>query len=452
MRQLVIVCESSHAHLVEGVVKAFCHPALEAFVSVIAVDVGAEGAFKSDRDRLVAIANNNLPGTSQPPLVCHTREAGVAVRLKNLAAVYEFDTKQQTLSQLTKARNGEASAVPIQSRLNECGLSLRGGAVELLQHWSHARIDRNAVDAWLNQFGQLGKEYAWIGEAILASISLVPAAELGELFGQIALPPGTAICINRDPRTTAKSGDVISNLLTKRHNGATIHASPADAIENHGATSIVVFEDGLWSGTEALGIIESLLGSREPHRLKTRSLKDPAQLADVEIVFAYGVATDYGTAMVEHYLREKGLSTVRIEAARKIEVAPADVLEKLKAGTANFNEWREKGPEGGINPHFFSSLAARGIGAVKIQAAKLFCAAVGRQLFEQYLAEQATLRKWDPWAADKLDRASLGMHGLGMTQAFAHSVPKATLPLLWRNGRVNFNNRTVDWVPLFKNS
>ena len=452
MRQLVIICESSHAHLVEGAVKTFCHPALARFVSVIAVDVGAGGPFKGELDRLISLARNDLEGTSQPPLVCHTREAGSALKVKNLATALGFDTKIESLSQLTKIQNGDNSPVPMQSRLNECGLSLRGGAVELLQHWSHAKVDRNGVDAWLNQFGQLGKAYAWIGEAILASISLVPAADLGELFGQIALPTGATICINRDPRTTAKSGDVISNLLTKRHNGVTIHTSPASAIEDHGARSVVVFEDGLWSGTEALGIIESLLGLREPHRMKTQSLKDSSLLANVDLVFAYGVATDYGAAMVEYFLRENGLRNVRIAAAHKIEVAPASVLEQLKSGSVNFDEWREKGPTGGIPPHVFATFAARGVSAAQIEEAKQFCAAIGTQLFEQYLLAQAAVRKWDPWPPEKIARASVGMHGLGMVHAFAHSVPKATLPLLWQGGKVTLNGRTVNWVPLFKNS
>ena len=187
MRQLVIICEASHAPRVERNAKRFCHPALLGFVSVIPVDIEMGDTFREERARLHALVSDDISGTSQPPLVCYTREAGSALKIRDLESFldYSFETKQESLARLIKDRNGDASSVPMQSRLNDCGLSLRSGAVEILQHWSHAKIDRNAVDAWLSQFGRLGKQYRWIGEEILASINLVQAAELGELFGQI---------------------------------------------------------------------------------------------------------------------------------------------------------------------------------------------------------------------------------------------------------------------------
>lgn len=454
MRQLVIICESSHEQDIKRNAKAFCHPALQEFVSVIGVDLELGGPFKEERARLHTLVTNDVNGTSQPPLVCCTREAGAALKVKDLQRYLEFsfEVKQETLARLAKARNGDASSVPMQSRLNECGLSLRSGAVELLQHWSHAKIDRNSVDMWLNQFGKLGKQYKWIGEEILASVSLVPAAELGELFNRIPVLDSTALCINRDPRKTAKSGDVISNLLTKRHNGRVIHTSPAEAIDEHDASNIIVFEDGLWSGTEALGIIESMLGERPAGKLKTPCLKNPDQLQKVELVLAYGVATDYGAALVSRFLQDKGLKSVRVEAANIIKVAPADVLEELRSGSVDFSSWRESGPAIDLLPHVFTSFSSRGIEEAQIQIAKQFCATVGGQLFELYIQEQKALHGWTAWPPEKMRRASLGMHGLGMTHAFGHSVPKASLPLLWRGGRIFLDHHAVDWVPLFKNS
>lgn len=452
MRQLVIICESTHSKSIAQNVKAFCHPALERFFSVIPVDIEAGGPFRKELDILLGIVRSDFPGTSESPLVCYTRPVGTALKLKELARALEFEIKLEALSRLTKQKNGDGSAVPIQSCLNQCGLSLRGGAVELLQHWSHSKIDRNAVDSWMAQFGSLGKEFKWIGEQILGSIDMVPAAELGELFNGLEIPSSSALCINRDPRKTAKSGDVISNLLTKRNPGAIIHASPAEAIYDHGASQLTVFEDGLWSGTEALGIIESLLGLRDPSKLKTPSLRSPQDLEGVEVVFAYGIATDYGTALVNRFLRDKGLTNVRVHSARILTVAAPSVIAQLENGEVDFSIVRETGPTGGLLPHVFSIFEGRGVDATLIRSATDFCKSIGEQLLTHYLGEQQILHGWSPWPVEKVIRASLGMHGLGLTQAFGHSIPKASLPLLWRGGPVTYNNRTIDWVPLFKNS
>lgn len=452
MRQLVVICESTHAEEVLRNVQTFCHPALEKFVSVIPVDVGASGPFRKETDILLGIVRDDRPGTSEPPLVCYTRPAGTVLKLRELARAFDFEIDQETLARLTKRQSGDRSPVPIQSRLNQCGLSLRGGAVELMQHWSHSSIDRIAVDQWLAQFGTLGAQFKWIGEQILASVEMVAHAELGELFNELDIPLSSALCINRDVRKTAKSGDVISNLLTKRHPGTTIYAAPADAIDQDGVSELAIFEDGLWSGTEALGVIESLLGLRDPSKLKTPALKRPEVFGEVAVVFAYGVATDYGAALVRRFLREKGLSNVQIRAAKTITVASPAVLAQLESGEVDFSKLRETGPSGALNPHIFARLLERGFDPEKLSMARDFCAVVGEQLLTHYLGEQQVLHGWSPWAPEKVARASLGMHGLGLTQAFSHSVPKASLPLLWRGGPVTYNGRTVDWVPLFRNS
>ena len=76
-----------------------------------------------------------------------------------------------------------------------------------------------------------------------------------------------------------------------------------------------------------------------------------------------------------------------------------------------------------------------------------FCRDVGHQLFAEYLR-----RKDYKWGERKIAASSFGMHGLGLNLAFSHSVPKASLPLLWADGKVQFEGARVDWKPLFANA
>ena len=82
--------------------------------------------------------------------------------------------------------------------------------------------------------------------------------------------------------------------------------------------------------------------------------------------------------------------------------------------------------------------------------ARAFCAKVGEQLWLSYI----TRKNFDlvAWPDDRIRRCALGMEGLGLTFAFPHSVPKASLPVLWARGRVTLNGVSIDWVPLLPNA
>lgn len=76
-----------------------------------------------------------------------------------------------------------------------------------------------------------------------------------------------------------------------------------------------------------------------------------------------------------------------------------------------------------------------------------FCREVGHQLFSGYLR-----RKGWQWDERKIAASSFGMHGLGLNLAFGHSVCKASLPLLWAEGKVEIGGARIDWNPLFANA
>ena len=79
--------------------------------------------------------------------------------------------------------------------------------------------------------------------------------------------------------------------------------------------------------------------------------------------------------------------------------------------------------------------------------ARVFSEQVGEQLWRSYIVKR---KNFDPgsWPAERMRLCALGMEGLGLTFAFPHSVPKASLPLFWARGQVTFGGISLDWVPL----
>lgn len=143
-----------------------------------------------------------------------------------------------------------------------------------------------------------------MADAILGNTVLIAPHELGRRFAESPLSGADAVVYNKDGRGTIKSGEVIANLLTKRLPTLQILDSLTEAIEKHPGGKIAMVEDGLWTGTEAVGVFESLLGNREAKE-KTAALRDPALLKDVTLTLIYGVTTDYGVSMVRRYLSER---------------------------------------------------------------------------------------------------------------------------------------------------
>jgi len=83
-------------------------------------------------------------------------------------------------------------------------------------------------------------------------------------------------------------------------------------------------------------------------------------------------------------------------------------------------------------------------GLERIERAIYFCGEIGHQLFRQYLVS----KDWD-WPERRIRESSLGVRGISMALAFAHSVPKATLPLFWMEGSVRLGKKEIHWPPLF---
>lgn len=385
--------------------------------------------------------------TNGQPLVVATKEVGEFLNMGS--HVFGIQYQEHPAAKLRR-HYGKRHECALENLLQTCGLTVVPAAAFMLRGYAHTDppIDAFAINEWLAQFRRL--KVGKYGVAVLRQIRLMDQATLGTLLAEAGIPDDAAICVNRDRETSGKSEAVVANLVLKRAAGGKVFDSPKDAVDA-GHKKVAIFEDGLWTATELIGVLQSMLGIRTKN-LKTPVLSDLSKLPELEFTLVFGVATDYGLACLDLFLREQGITNIKAIAGQTISVTGGqDVCAVFTASGETTANLRSVGPPGGlIKPTAFSDTA---LTAPQEAEMRQFCEAVGRQLFVNYNEIMKSRRAdYRTWPSDKLDRCSLGMWGFGLTFAFAHSVPKASLPLLWAKGAVTWSTATVpDWKPLFPN-
>lgn len=447
MRSLLILCEPRHVNGARDLLCKFAHPRLVGVMTdVLAVDVD-----RPKGDGQVAVLSWVTTSRQQANngcMVVATKEVVAHLSLPQLLAAAGATLKQTSVADLLRAQ-GKGDPL-MKTLVNHCDLDVISASTASAQQWAHSAITRPNVDHWIEQFGRLGG-HAWLGRALLGQMTLTSHASLSQTLHAMPFDVDAALSVNREPRGNFKSADVLGTLLKKRFGERAVYGSPANAIEEHGSRKVVLIEDGLWSGTEAVGIIDSLLGKRDG-RLKTDRLKDPTLLAQTDLTFAYAVGTDYGQALVRRHLMDCGLGHIQIECAEVLSVATPQFLEQLAQPGFQLEAIRDAGPQPSmLRPHVFEAMRTAGFTQDEVTRARRFSTEVGRQLFSNYLLGRQKIG-WTPWPEQKLQNAANGMHGLGLTYGFAHSIPKACLPLMWGSGKVVYNGKEVNWTPLFPNS
>jgi hypothetical protein len=154
--------------------------------------------------------------------------------------------------------------------------------------------------------------------------------------------------------------------------------------------------------------------------------------------------------MLRRYLASNALPNIQIAisaAARRFRVLSAlptiDVAQL--EDDAEFRDWlRSK-----VVPFAFQDDKGWDDNE-SLRRAKAFCENVGVQLWSSYISK----KNFDltSWPENRLNLCALGMEGLGLTFAFPHSIPKASLPLLWARGNVTAYGNSLFWKPLFPNA
>jgi hypothetical protein len=341
--------------------------------------------------------------------------------------------------------------------LRQSSLDWQSDTVGKLYAYDHGVIDPRHVEMWLNQFERFG--VSWIGERLLRCFDFWPPARLIKVLGlsQNELSAFDCICVNR--KRIGKSADVLSNLLKKhiRSLGLKLpiedfHETFSDQKRIEVFNSILFVEDCLLTGTEMTNFFHALLN--EPHpsgrKLNMPCLPDPKTLWTKRIQLRFPVSTSLGVFRLNDFIKRRSLENVVVTCLPEgqIEVLTAAGQVALREGVFFDPDTSVTNCPNDAGQHI-AAQAFRGDwgNSGKDERAKQFCAAAGSQLFELYLQKMG----W-PWPRKKREPCCFGMLGLGLVLAFAHSVPKASLPLFWMDGPVKWDGRTLDWTALFPNA
>ena len=346
----------------------------------------------------------------------------------------------------------------LQPILRQCRLDWRSQAAGKLAAWHHHEITLAHIDAWLQQFERMQER--WLGERLLRALDFWPPIRLRDaaaLDNDLALN-FDCLCLNTVRQ--GKSASFLSNLFAKAirakfpkfliEDFRTLFADPARLAEHQ---RVLFIEDCLLTGTEMTNFLSALLGIPHPKGRKSAyvALPDASALRAVEVELRFIVASDVGLSRLNRFLIDHDLPNmlVKVDPAGIRNVLTAEGKSALEADRLYETDPKLNNCMRDSDKNIArAALAGLWKNDAQLGRATDFLRGVGDQLFRNYLVRA----KFDTWDERKIAPCAFGMHGFGMMLAFAHSVPKASLPLFWIDGPVSFPGGTIQWRPLFPNA
>ncbi len=365
----------------------------------------------------------------------------------NELARYELQRLVYAPEFITKTSFKKLADDMLEIRLREWGLHWRQAVLGEVSHWQHDVISDQDVEDWLRQFDQISAgNKRWIGERLLRNFRVWSGDKFAEVLTappQIDQSP-QPVCIFR--YENGKSADAIALIFRKKmaHGGGDVHEF-VNFLQNKTGDTCLVLEDGLFTGVEFSDLLKSLCGHAGYN--KCPALPDPSRLQTCKTVIRFALGTDIGAHRVRNTLIELNINAT-LEICQEIKVLTATGLANLHAN--QLYEADEHGKdvlraaEQDIIPHAFSNPQW----GDEQQTAKAFCHDLGLALWRSYQTA-----KGKNWSEKRLSDCALGAGNMGMLFAFAHSLPKSTLPVFWCHGEVPAaNGRIRKWLPLFKSA
>jgi hypothetical protein len=457
MRPVLIVSLHSRVESIQRAVQQFVHPQGARAVTVVGVSTIRGDRITPLSFRVIDEANKLARQMGVDGFECViVLDKELKISVGALSGIYDL-VEKASLSALNDTQSRRGSRPLIRKLLDVHGLSTLAFARTALSHWAHGTVDENAMKAWLSQFDRIGA--SGVGETLLAHLHVIPATALGEaLCGSKEMLEHDAICVLSDAEVPGKSAEILKNMVHKRFPHSKLFSEPADITTRNGAggneITVHILEDGLWTGTEIIGVMDSLLGKRKPPaHLKVRPLSNVTDFNKWHVHLRYAMACDYGLGIVQKYLEVSGITNVALTVPppQVIEVLTAAGKEWISNATDVAELWQQGPPVGAVSPFVLQDTATWG-GEGSISSVRKVLEGVGQQLFRRYLESKVESSNWTMWPDEKIAKCGMGMWGLGLAIAFSHSVPKATLPHFWSEGEVKFNGVTINWLPLFPNS
>ena len=300
--------------------------------------------------------------------------------------------------------------------------------------WTGSGIRYLHPQAWKEQFAQFG--YGWVAEGLLKQIRVVADAELRNAL-RVSDPDTLGLKIAhayiKDPDPGSSSTN-IKDLLEHTYTDKVFEVDLANDQSSQFSKYDVLYlyEDGLWSGVELV------------KRLKQVAIWTAVKERTLKIVFRFGVTSDAGLFAGRNFLRRERLTTIDIAAGiitHQRFLKPGS-LDSIFTATCTDDETIRKALDQCACAFAFDD--AR-IWTGRSDEAKGVCREIGIQLTKEWLRRT----KGEEDLESKANSWSLGAFGFASMTAFAKSVPKPVLPLLWLAGDVTLNGRKAYWNPLF---
>ena len=315
----------------------------------------------------------------------------------------------------------------------------------------HALISNNLrhysgppqIDRWLEQF--MICDRLWVGQALLQLLDFWPDHKICEaLFESSEEPPIFKngdwlnlydLVIYNDP-SKGKSSAVISRYVKQKWGVQDkIISLPNALLLQRAKRRILFFEDCIMTGTECMGLFDDG--------------KLDGLLASSNIDFKFAVGTQYGIYRFETFIKrahmDDKVSIIKPAIGYIRNVTEAGV--QAFTGDRLFNASCEVIDPGKYLINGINLRGAKHFNASQRSHIIHFCRDIGTQLMFnrfQRLGHEGEI------ASEMASEHCLGFGNLGLLVAFAHGLPDNLVPLFRHGGKVFYNGKHIEWVPLFK--
>lgn len=335
-------------------------------------------------------------------------------------------------------------------------LDWKSYAYRLLSNgWRHGSISEAHITAWVRQFERLGHD--WVAEGLLKVLDFWDDSRVRTALNITPenLEAFDCVCVNHH-RAAGKSAGVIASLVQKQLEGGAEFKRVSrrvrdlrEALESNDAQDILFVEDCMVTGNEMTRILLDLQNIKHDFGgLKADPLTDPIKLRGKRIYLRFAVVTNGSLAYVQRFLKQHGLENIEIDSAHSgvIDTLTPEGLSDLAEDCLIDTEDCLIDPNRSVIRSAFLPTAIWHSDKRRQRAIE-FCTEIGFQLYKLYVQGRSK-----PWIERKVEESALGVRSHALSLAFTHSVPKETLPLYWAGGRVRWQNKEIDWLPLFQNA
>lgn len=360
-------------------------------------------------------------------------------------ARYELEKLVYLPDFIHKVSYKKLAADLLEIRLREWGMHWRQAVLKQVSKWQHDQFTETDIDEWLKQFDRISVDATrWIGEQLLRNFRVWSADEFAEkLCGNGLLDAsGLPICVFR--YENGKSADAISVILRKKmpqFGDGQVHDYDR-FLQNTAKETCLVLEDGLFTGVEFSDLLCSLCG--EPGYGKCPSLPARSRLENGQTIIRFALGTDIGAHRVRETISRLKIDMV-IEICHEVNVLTPAGLASLQEGWLYERDRDGKEVLRAFEQHIIPQAFLDARWGDNADLAKSFCSKVGLELWQSYQAQKGKV-----WSEQRLGDCALGAGNMGLLFAFAHSLPKSTLPFFWCHGEVlDQHGKRRKWKPLF---